>query len=269
MTYRIVFLDIDGTILQPDHTYTASTKDAIAQLKKQGFEVFLATGRAIHEISGLAEELGVDSFIGYNGAHAVYQNETFINEPMDPNMVKSFQQTASEHGQEIVFYTNEKNYFTAFDTPEVQKFMETFQLHHNDYFTRDVADQVLSATIINLKPKDVEHYEFDADIQLSPVNIPGVGYCYDIIRQTVNKGEAIKHVMERLNIPKEHAIAFGDGMNDKEMLQEVGQGFAMGNADPDLLQYADHITTTVENSGIFNGLKELGLVHEASSTPEN
>lgn len=268
MNYKIIFLDIDGTILQPDHTYTTSTKDAITQLQQQGIEVFMATGRAIHEASDLSDELGVTSFIGYNGAHAVYQNETIVNEPMDAETVESFLQVAEKQGQEFVFYTKEKNYFTAFDTPEVKQFMQTFQLRNNEQFTRDIIDQILSATIINLKPEDVVHYEFDANIQLSPVNVPGAGFCYDIIRQSVNKGEAIKHVLERLNIPKENAIAFGDGMNDKEMLQEVGEGFAMGNADPDLLQHASRTTTTVQDSGIFNGLKELGLVHETSETPE-
>ena len=54
MNYKIVFLDIDGTILMPDHKYASSTKDAIAQLKDQGVEVFIATGRPLHEVKELA-----------------------------------------------------------------------------------------------------------------------------------------------------------------------------------------------------------------------
>ncbi|HLT57011.1 MAG TPA: HAD hydrolase family protein, partial [Bacillota bacterium] len=73
-------------------------------------------------------------------------------------------------------------------------------------------------------------------------------------------GEAIKKILEHLNIPKEAAIAFGDGMNDKEMLQAVGEGFAMGNANPDLLPYAKHQTATVDESGIYIGLQQLGIV---------
>lgn len=268
MSYEIAFFDIDGTILRADHSYTRSTKDAIMQLQQQGIEVFLATGRAVHEMDDLAAELGVDSFIGFNGAQAIYQNESIVNEPMDGNMVELFLQTAAARGQEIVFYTNGKNCFTAFDTPEVKQFMKTFQLRHNDYFTRDLKDQVLSGTIMNMKPEDIVHYELNADIQLSRVNITGVEHCYDIIRKSVNKGEAIKRVLKRLDIPKENAIAFGDGLNDKEMLQAVGEGFAMGNADPNLLQYANRTTTTVDNAGIFNGLNQLGLMHEAGSTSE-
>ncbi|MEN1967790.1 HAD family hydrolase [Lentibacillus sp. N15] len=261
MPYKILFLDIDGTILKPDHTYTSSTKDAINQLQENGIEVFLATGRPIHEIAELADELRITSFIGYNGAHAIYQKESIIDEPMNPDTVAAFLQITAEHGQEIVFYTDEKNYFTALDTPEVNQFIETFQMKKNEYFTPDIMDKVLGATIINMKSEAIVHYDIDATIHLSQVNITGVEHCYDIIRKTVNKGEAIKRVLNRLDMPKERAIAFGDGMNDKEMLQAVGEGFAMGNANPDLLQYANRKTTSVEDSGIFNGLKELGLVN--------
>ena len=87
MDYKVLFLDIDGTILMPDHTYSASTKDAISQVKEQGIEVFIATGRPLHEVRELAQELNVDSFIGYNGAFALYKNEVLVNEPMDRDQV--------------------------------------------------------------------------------------------------------------------------------------------------------------------------------------
>ncbi|WP_188455899.1 HAD family hydrolase [Virgibacillus oceani] len=260
MNYSILFLDIDGTILKPDHTYTASTKEAIIQLQEKGIEVFLATGRPIHEIRELAGELGVDSFIGYNGALAIYQNETIIEEPMDKNTIEEFLKVARRNHHEMVLYTDNTNYFTSPDAPEVRKFIETFQMTYNDTFTPEITNRVLGATVMKLNIKQAELYEIETDIHLSHVNVEGAQNCYDVIRKTVNKGEAINRVLKRLNIPKENAIAFGDGMNDKEMLQAVGEGFAMGNADPELFAYAKNKTATVEESGIFNGLKSLGLV---------
>src|SRR5699024_8027336 len=125
MTYNILFLDIDGTILKPDHTYTASTKDAISQLQNQGIEVFLATGRPLHEINDLAEELNVHSLIGLNGALAIYQGKTIVDEPMDSYTVKQFLEIAESNGHEMVLYTSEKNYFTSLDKPFVYKLIET------------------------------------------------------------------------------------------------------------------------------------------------
>ena len=80
MEYKLLFLDIDGTILMPDHTYSESTKDAISQLKDLGIEVFIATGRPLHEIKELGQELNVDSFIAYNGAYAIYKNDLSMSQ---------------------------------------------------------------------------------------------------------------------------------------------------------------------------------------------
>ncbi|MBP1970742.1 Cof subfamily protein (haloacid dehalogenase superfamily) [Virgibacillus natechei] len=260
MTYKALFLDIDGTILKPDHTYTDSTKDAILQAKNQGVEVFICTGRPLHEVDALAEELHVESLIGYNGAYAVYQNETIIDEPIGKNLVHQFIKIAKEHGSEIVMYTSEKNYFTSLDSTAVQQFNHVFQLTKNEIYSNDVADKIIGATVINLDPADAALYELETNLRLSVVNIEGVPMSYDIIRKNVNKGEAINAILKRLNIPKEQAIAFGDGMNDKEMLQAVGEGFAMENAHPDLFAYAKHTTTSVTESGIYNGLQKIGLV---------
>jgi hydroxymethylpyrimidine pyrophosphatase-like HAD family hydrolase len=71
----------------------------------------------------------------------------------------------------------------------------------------------------------------------------------------------IQFVLNHLGIHKENAIAFGDGMNDKEMLMNVGEGFAMGNGHPELFKYAKYKTTSVTDSGVYNGLKLLGILN--------
>ena len=260
MTYKVLFLDIDGTILMPDHTYTELTKTAIHEAKDNGVEVFIATGRPLIEVKDLAKELNVDSLIGYNGAYAIYQDETIIDEPMDEKLVREFLSIAEKSNNELVLYTKDQNYFTSLDHPFVKQFNDIFQLKQNSLFTYDVADQIIGITAMNLQPADVAHYEFDANIRMSQVNIEGATMAYDIIRKNVNKGEAITKILKRLNIPKEQAIAFGDGLNDKEMLQAVGEGFAMENAHQDLFEVAKHRTTSVSDSGIYNGLKKLGVV---------
>ncbi|MCJ7842587.1 HAD family hydrolase [Lederbergia sp. NSJ-179] len=261
-TYQVLFLDIDGTILKPDHTYDASTKKAIKQVQEIGLEVFLATGRPLHEIRDLAKELNVDSFIGYNGALALYKEEPVVNEPMAEETVLNFLEIAKKNGHEMVLYTSEKNYFTSLDKSVVKHFIKMFQLKENNIFTEKVADQILGATLINLTEEDRQLYQFDPTYHLSQVNVEALLHCYDVIRDRVNKGGAISKILDVLQVPKEKAIAFGDGMNDKEMLQTVGEGFAMGNAHPDLFQYAKHKTTSVLESGIFNGLKSLHLIKE-------
>lgn len=260
MTYKILFLDIDGTILKPDHTYTDSTKVAIQEAKSNGIEVFIATGRPIIEIRELAEELQVESLIGYNGAYAIYQNEAIIDEPIETGQIQEFIDIAKENDHELVLYSKEKNYFTDMDRPIVKNFSETFLLRKNALFQDSAAERIIGGTALNLNESEAQLYEINPNIRMSQVNVDGATHAYDIIRRNVNKGEAVKKILDRLGIAREQAIAFGDGMNDVEMLQSVGEGFAMGNSHPDLFSYAKHRTTSVSESGIHNGLKKLGVL---------
>jgi Cof subfamily protein (haloacid dehalogenase superfamily) len=258
--YKILFLDIDGTILKPDDTIEDSTKRAVAEVQQKGVEVFLATGRPLHEISHIGEELSIRSFIGYNGAYAIHKGKDVFKEPMNASMVEHFVNITKQHGHEVIMYTNEKNIFTSLDAPIMKEFIKKFHLHKNALFTPGIVNDILGMTLVNLSENEPALYEKYDNIHLSQVNVEGFRHSYDVIRDNVNKGFAVEMILELLRIPKESAIAFGDGMNDKEMLKVVGEGFAMGNAHPDLFAYAKHKTTEVTNSGVYNGLKSLGLV---------
>ncbi|XJZ25665.1 Cof-type HAD-IIB family hydrolase [Bacillota bacterium Lsc_1132] len=258
--FKALFLDIDGTILTPDDQVEASTKEAISQVQKKGLDVFLATGRPIHEIKELADDLNISSFIGYNGAYAIYKGDDLFQIPMQPKTVADFFKVANEHHHEIVAYTNTTNAFSTINHPDVEKFSKKFHLQKNELYSPSIVNGVLGMTLINLKENDHLLYEVDNGIHLSQVNIEGMQHCYDVIRDTVNKGIGIQKVLKHLGISKESAIAFGDGLNDTEMLQNVGESFAMGNAHPELFKLAKHKTTKVTNSGVYNGLKQLGLL---------
>lgn len=260
MSYKIVFLDIDGTVLLPDHTICPTTKDAIDQLHKQDILVFLATGRPAHGFQDLASELNIHSYIGFNGAYAFHQNETIINETMEHKTLTQIVKLAEKHGHEMVLYTDGINYYTTPGGEITKQFQNHFNLQQNDFYNEKVANQVLSTTIMNVDPEQLATYKFDPDIYLAQVNIDGLEHCYDIMRKNVHKGSAVQAVLSELNIPAEKAIAFGDGTNDKEMFQSVGASFVMENGHKDVFPYAKYKTTSSSESGIFNGLKKLGLV---------
>lgn len=258
--YSVLFLDIDGTILKADHTIEDSTKEAIKQIKQQGIEIFLATGRPLHEVYHIAEELDVRSFIGYNGAYASYRKEIIYNRPMNPKIVDHYIEICAKHDHEMVLYTTSQNLFTEIHTDVVQQFIHYFDLKENASYDPKYNDQILGITLMNLKENDPKLYETDAPIFFSQVNVHGLTHSYDVIQDQVNKGNTIRHVLDLLKLSPEQAIAFGDGLNDKQMLQVSGASFAMGNAHPDLFSYAKYRTTSVGDNGIYNGLKTLGLI---------
>ncbi|MDY7223226.1 HAD family hydrolase [Halalkalibacterium halodurans] len=259
--YKVLFLDIDGTILLPDDTVQESTKVTIRHVQEQGMEVFLATGRPLHEISELAEQLKVHSFIGYNGAYAIYNGKDILMQPIEPKTLDRLLTISRERNHEVVMYTNEENVLTGIDTSCMQQFIRIFHLKHNRVYDPKKQDPVLGMTLLNVSREDVAAYEACNGIHLASVNVGDLkAHAYDVIRDTTNKGIAVQQTLSYLGIEKEEAVAFGDGMNDKEMLKYVGVGIAMGNAHPDLLAYADDQTTSVECDGVSNGLKKLGLV---------
>lgn len=257
---KIVFLDIDGTILRPDDTIEQSTKDAVAQLQQKGIVVFLATGRPLHEITDIGDELSISSYIAYNGAFAVHKGKTIFNEPLSASLVENLLITSKENHFDIVLYSQNKNIFTSMEPEIVKEFIETFHLRKNAIYDDSKKEAILGATIITTEEHAEKKFNHIDEIHLSSVNVDGMKNCRDVIRGKVNKGIAVKAVLAELHIPTEQAAAFGDGMNDKEMLSSVGSGFAMGNANPDLFSYAKYKTTDVENAGVFNGLKSIGMV---------
>ncbi|WP_409299738.1 HAD family hydrolase [Peribacillus sp. SCS-155] len=259
-TYKILFLDIDGTIMKPDDTIEDSTRSAIRAVQQKGLDVVLATGRPLHEISELAKELNVDSFIGYNGAYAVCKRVEIYNQPMSKASAANLIDTALKNGHQFVAYTDEKNYLFPYQSAAMDEFIKTFHLHKNELYSEAILGSVLGMTLITEDHHGNRLYSLEDGLHLSQVNVEHMRHCYDVIRDTVNKGAAVKAFLQYLNIPVESSIAFGDGMNDKEMLQFVGEGFAMGNCHPDLRTFAKHFTTDVHNSGIFNGLMSLGLL---------
>ncbi|WP_445490936.1 HAD family hydrolase [Niallia sp. 03133] len=259
-TYKILFLDIDGTILRPDDTIEETTKEAVRLMKEQGIEIFLATGRPLHEITDIGEALQIKSFIGYNGAYAIYDEKDVLKEPMSPELVKTFLEIAQRKDNELILYTSTHNLLSNPDSPITERFAKKFHLQKNKAFTEDDIKNILGITIIHLKEEDIALYENFVNVHLSQVNIEGFRDAYDVISDKVNKGMAVSKILERLHIKKEEAIAFGDGLNDKEMLSTVGEGFAMGNANEKLFSYAKHKTSSVTDSGIYNGLKSLGLI---------
>lgn len=260
MTYRALFLDIDGTILTYDHTFTELTKKAIEEVQKVGVDVFIATGRPLHEINNLRKELGIQSAIGYNGAFAIHKNKVIVDYPMNEELVQKVITTAEEYDNDLVLYTAKKNYFTSLSRTEVVKFINFFQLKENEQLDGDLNNPIYSMTVMNCHESYVPAYKTLNDLVVSTVNVEGIENSYDLIQKNINKGTAVQMVLDTLGIPNDEAIAFGDGMNDKEMLQTVGTSFVMANGDPNLFQYAKYETKSVDESGIYYGLQKLGLV---------
>ena len=82
----------------------------------------------------------------------------------------------------------------------------------------------------------------------------------DVIPAGGSKAKGIEAVLKHIGRSKDEVVAFGDGLNDVEMLSYVGLGIAMGNANDEVKSYANHVTSSVDEKGIRRGLEHAGLL---------
>ncbi len=254
---KIVYFDIDGTLLDHDKKLPDSTKEAIVQLKKKGTFVAIATGRAPFMFESLREELDIDSFVSFNGQYVVFEKEAIYRNPLKTSEVEKLYNHARENGHPLVFM-NEKTMKSSVQHHEfIEKSMGSLKFPHPEedkdfYKGRDLYQSLLFCEEQDEKMYFPEYPDFGF-IRWHP-------YSVDVLPAGGSKAEGIKKMIERLGFELKDVYAFGDGLNDIEMLNAVGTGVAMGNAADVVKHAADRVTASVDEEGIWTGLKELQLI---------
>lgn len=234
MKYRAVVSDLDGTLLNGEHRLSERSKEVIKKVKDSGRKIFIATGRHHLDAMKLKKMLGLDSYlISSNGArihdekNEVVYEKNIPQDIVDKILGKECDEEISRH-----IYTEEHWY--------VEKDWEEFNAYHQEsgfcYTIKNFAEvkdeKVIKIFFISKNQEKLLKFEEEIAQELGTsvaITLSGPE-CLEFMAPNVCKGEAIKNVMERLEIPLEDVIAFGDGLNDYEMLSEVGKGLVMGNA---------------------------------------
>lgn len=254
LSKEIVFFDIDGTLLNDEKEMCQTTFAAIKQLQKNGTYVALATGRPPFMFKQLRKKLNIDTFISYTGSYIECENEVIFTNTMDEHKVKKLHQDAIASNDPIMLMGTENMQVTVANHPDVQEIMNRLQF---DYPQIDVAVPIepiyqilLFKDIDELYKQSFPQFRF---LQWSPI-------ASDVLPATSSKSIGIKRVIDKLGIDIENTYAFGDGLNDLDMITSVGTGIAMGNAVEEVKNAADYVTDTVDEFGVRNGLLEVGLI---------
>ncbi|QWC21155.1 Cof-type HAD-IIB family hydrolase [Bacillus haikouensis] len=257
MTYKIVFLDVDGTITHhEDGTIPESTIEAVKELKNKGLKVVAATGRPLSMCSEL-EELGIDTFITANGGYAKHQHEVIHSVPMAKEIVKEVMEFAKLEKNGLSFYTEgftmngvaEEKISTALqETLSLYEYPDTNSaIHEEDVFLLCLfADDEKVEKYIKRFP----HLTFR---RWHP-------YVLNVLQEDVSKSRAILKTLEYFGFHQSEAVAFGDGENDIDMLELAGLGIAMGNGSEKLKAAADFVTKPSGEDGIEFALRKFGVI---------
>ncbi|MEH7110758.1 Cof-type HAD-IIB family hydrolase [Neobacillus niacini] len=254
---KIVFFDIDGTLLDHEKKLPSSAKKAIQLLKENGVFVAIATGRAPFMFTNLKKELDIDSYVSFNGQYVVFENEAIYRNPLNELKLESFLQETNANEHPLVFMNELTMKATTKYHPYIETSMGSLLFPHPEEDKSFYVQKEIYQSLLFCKEDEEKFYfenfpEFDF-IRWHP-------YSVDILPKGGSKAEGIKKMIDRLGFELKDVYAFGDGLNDLEMLKAVGTGVAMGNGVPEAKALANLVTTDVSKDGIWNGLKELGLI---------
>ncbi len=253
----MIFFDIDGTLLNEDKQLPVSTKKAIEQLKKSGHKVAIATGRAPFMFKELREELGIDTFVSFNGQYVVAEGEVIYKNPLHKETLKSLMEYAESNEHALVFMDHEDMKANIEHHSNIEESIGTLKFEHPKFDPEYVNDREIYQTLLFVEDGLEKHYVDTFDqfhfIRWHPVST-------DILPAGGSKAKGIEHVIRHLGLASDQVYAFGDGLNDIEMLSFVENSIAMGNAHEKVKASAKHVTKHVDEDGIEHGLKLVGLL---------
>lgn len=259
MNYRsIIFFDIDGTLLTHDKELPQSTKESIFKLKELGHEIAIATGRAPFMFEELRKELDINTFVSYNGQYVVLRGEVLYTNPLKISSLEKLTAAALLNNHPVVFMDHEDMKANVPEHAYIKESIDTlkinvFPTHDPHYYKgRELFQTLLFCPEGEEKQYEQVYSDFDF-VRWHPVSV-------DILPSGGSKAEGIEKIVEALDIPKERQYAFGDGLNDIQMLSTITNSVAMGNAEESVKAVAKYVTKSVEDNGILHGLQMVGLL---------
>lgn len=265
MNPHLIAIDLDGTTLKNDKTISSRTKQTLQRAMELGHKVCIATGRPYQLSKGYYEELKLDTpIVNFNGA--------FVHHPQDPDFgsyhyplpiptVKQVIQTCEAFEvQHIMVEVLDNVYIREQDHLLEQSFFSSERFVHKGDLQQMLMEE---PTSILVQPQDEQTEQLSQLLAKTHANVIeprkwGAPWnIIEIIRYGINKWNGVQRIADYYGIPRQCIIAFGDEDNDLEMIQQAGQGIAMGNAIPSLKEIADSVTASNEEDGIALYLEKV------------
>ena len=254
---KIVFFDIDGTLLDHDKQIPESTRESLKKLTEKGVHVAIATGRAPFMFANLREDLGINTFISFNGQYVKHEDNVVLTNPLSKEEITSLEEAAKENNHPMVFLDHEAMMSNHDQHPHIMKSMDDLKMHYPGYDPSYYHSREIYQALLFCESKE------EANYRNTYGNLDFIrwhDFSMDVIPPGGSKARGIEAMIEHLGFKRENTYAFGDALNDIEMLKFAGTGIAMGNAYEEVKKVADVITAPVDQNGIRSGLEKVGLL---------
>ncbi|KAA9008624.1 HAD family phosphatase [Paenibacillus spiritus] len=232
--YRLLALDMDGTLLNDEQIITPETVAWITRAVEKGVHVCLSTGRSFQNAYPYAEQLGLKTpMVTVNGSevwrapHEIYRRSL-----MDPALVEQMHALAVRHGI----------WFWAYSTERV---------HNRENWVNDILEKEWLKFGYYTEDDGIRHQVLLALEDMGGLEITNSSpYNLEINPLGINKAAGIQEVCGLLGIGMSQVIAVGDSLNDLAVIQQAGLGVAMGNAQETVKQEADAVVAGNNEDGI-------------------
>ncbi|MCL2892322.1 sugar/pyridoxal phosphate phosphatase YigL [Brenneria tiliae] len=264
--YHVVASDLDGTLLSPDHTLSPYAKETLKLLTEKGIHFVFATGRHHMDVAQIRDGLGISAFmITSNGARVHNtQGDLIFSHNLDPDIARDLYGVAHHNPDMLTHVYRDDEWFMNRQSPDEERFFKEsvfkYQLFEPGlletdgvskiFFTCDSHEQLLTLEeAINARWGDRVNVSFSTLT------------CLEVMAGGVSKGHALEQVAKIIGFSLRECIAFGDGMNDYEMLSMAGKGCIMQNAHQRLKNVLPALEVIGSNaeSAVPNYLRDLFL----------
>ena len=267
--YQIVASDLDGTLLSPEHSLTDFAAKTLQRVTEKGVSFVFATGRHHVDVGQIREKLGIEAYmITSNGArvHDMEGNLVFAHN-LETAIAEELISLCYNDPEILTQIYRDDEWFIARESrDEASFFMESdfrYQLYNPADFSVEGVSKVFFTCndhqhLVQLEEALVSRFGDRVNVSFS------LPICLEVMAGGVSKGHALDSVSRRLGYRLEDCIAFGDGMNDKEMLSMAGKGCIMKNGQQRLKDLLPELVVIGTNGqdAVPHYLRELFAVTE-------
>jgi Cof subfamily protein (haloacid dehalogenase superfamily) len=275
---KILFLDVDGTLVNYENKLPESAIKAIRKARENGHKVYICTGRSKAEVYQELWDIGLDGMIGGNGSYVEDHGQVVLHQLITKEQSKKIVDWLLSRGLEFYLESNSglyasKNFETRGEST-IKEYIKRKGRDDADKITvRDVFPEMIFggdlyrddlnkvSYILNSYQDYLDTKAEFPDLQSGTWGGKGEDVLFgDLGVKDISKAYAIEQLLSYIGADIEDTIAFGDAEVDIPMFEYCKYGVAMGNGRAKIKEIADYITDDVDNDGLYNAFVKLNLI---------
>ena len=269
MKYKLLVLDVDGTLLNDEREISKRTLAALLKVQQMGVRIVLASGRPTYGLMPLAKTLELGNYGGfvlsYNGCQIIkaQNGEILFERRINPEMLPYLEKKARKNGFAIFTYHDDTLITDSPDNEYIKNeaLLNNLKIIKKDEFSTAIDFAPCKCMLVSDKEKALigleQHWEKRLAGTLDAFR--SEPYFLEVVPCGVNKANTLGALLEHLGVTREEVIAVGDGVCDVTMLQLAGMGVAMGHSQDSVKVCADYVTASNEEDGVALAVEKLIL----------